>query len=235
MKIIQVSIPNYRNIDGISVDLDKDSHYVIGENNIGKSNFLALLEKVCNGWGFDEQDYSDSEKPVEIHLKIQLLPCEQGFFGDNFSSEDASIINIKYVQGISDAHPDIICTDTNESIQVKQLKKLHFLKYDTNAVPSKELKLDTQKGAGSLIGNIIDRFIENNADKSEFLDKSNVDDLITYVNSHLSKIKAFYDYDIKETAFSKYLPEAPKEGEEYVNKLGLTFIFIQNKIIILTF
>lgn len=37
----------------------------------------------------------------------------------------------------------------------------------------------------------------------------------------------FYDYDIKETAFSKYLPEAPKEGEEYVNKLGLTFIFIQ--------
>lgn len=37
----------------------------------------------------------------------------------------------------------------------------------------------------------------------------------------------FYDYDIKETAFSKYIPEAPKEGEEYVNELGLTFIFIQ--------
>lgn len=197
MKIARVSISNYRNIDGISIDLDKDSNYIIGENNIGKSNFLALLEKVCNGWGFDEQDYADSEKPIEIQLKIQLLPCEQGFFGDNFSSEDASIINIKYVQGISDAHPDIICTDTNESIQVKQIKKLHFLKYDTNSVPSKELKLDTQKGAGALVGNIIDKFIENNADKSEFLDKSNVDDLITYINSHLSKIKAFCDYDIR--------------------------------------
>ena len=175
MKIVRVFISNYRNIDGISVDLDKDSNYIIGENNIGKSNFLALLEKVCNGWGFDEQDFADAEKPIEVQLKIQLLPREQGYFGDNFSADDSSIINIKYLQGISDAHPDIICTDTNESIQVKQIKKLHFLKYDTNSIPSKELKLDTQKGAGSLVGNIIDRFIENNGDKSEFLDKGNVD------------------------------------------------------------
>ncbi len=38
----------------------------------------------------------------------------------------------------------------------------------------------------------------------------------------------FYDYDIKETGFSKFLPEVPKEGEPYVNAMGLTFIFIQS-------
>ncbi|OPX42022.1 ESX-1 secretion system protein EccCa1 [Ruminiclostridium hungatei] len=38
----------------------------------------------------------------------------------------------------------------------------------------------------------------------------------------------FYDYDIKETGFSKFLPEVPKEGEPYVNSNGLTFIFIQS-------
>ncbi len=38
----------------------------------------------------------------------------------------------------------------------------------------------------------------------------------------------FYDYDIKETGFSKFLPEVPKEGQPYVNENGLTFIFIQN-------
>ena len=160
MKIIRVSISNYRNISGITVDLDKDSNYIIGENNIGKSNFLALLEKVCNGWSFEEQDFMDDEKTIEILLTIQLLSYEQGFFGDNFSSEDSSIINIKYSQGITEAHPNIICIDTNESIQIKQIKKLHFLKYDTNSVPSKELKLDNQKGAGALVGNIIDRFIK---------------------------------------------------------------------------
>lgn len=38
----------------------------------------------------------------------------------------------------------------------------------------------------------------------------------------------FYDYDIKESGFSKFLPEVPKEGEPYVNANGLTFIFIQS-------
>ena len=38
----------------------------------------------------------------------------------------------------------------------------------------------------------------------------------------------FYDYDIKETGFSKFLPEVPKEGEPYVNSNGLTFIFVQS-------
>ena len=39
----------------------------------------------------------------------------------------------------------------------------------------------------------------------------------------------FDDYDIKETGFSKFLPEVPKEGEAYVNKNGLTFIFVQHE------
>lgn len=38
----------------------------------------------------------------------------------------------------------------------------------------------------------------------------------------------FYDYNIKETGFSKFLPEVPREGEPYVNSNGLTFIFIQS-------
>ncbi|MCL2808202.1 MAG: FtsK/SpoIIIE domain-containing protein [Coriobacteriia bacterium] len=38
----------------------------------------------------------------------------------------------------------------------------------------------------------------------------------------------FCDYDIKEIGFSKFLPEVPKEGEPYVNSMGLTFIFIQS-------
>ena len=38
----------------------------------------------------------------------------------------------------------------------------------------------------------------------------------------------FYDYDIKETGFSKFLPEVPREGEPYVNSNGLTFVFVQS-------
>lgn len=38
----------------------------------------------------------------------------------------------------------------------------------------------------------------------------------------------FDDYNIKETGFSKFLPDVPKEGETYVNDNGLTFIFVQD-------
>ena len=34
-----------------------------------------------------------------------------------------------------------------------------------------------------------------------------------------------YDYKLKEKAFSKYLPIPPKQGETYINRNGLTFIF----------
>ncbi len=40
----------------------------------------------------------------------------------------------------------------------------------------------------------------------------------------------FDDYDIKETGFSKYLPQPPVEGEEYVNSNGLTFIFARQHL-----
>ncbi|MEE0264904.1 MAG: FtsK/SpoIIIE domain-containing protein, partial [Acutalibacteraceae bacterium] len=35
----------------------------------------------------------------------------------------------------------------------------------------------------------------------------------------------FDDYDIKETGFSKYLPQPPVQGKPYVNTNGLTFVF----------
>ena len=39
----------------------------------------------------------------------------------------------------------------------------------------------------------------------------------------------FDDYDIKETVFSRFLPEPPKQGEDFKNKLGLSFIFLKDK------
>ncbi len=35
----------------------------------------------------------------------------------------------------------------------------------------------------------------------------------------------FEEYNLKEHAFASYLPEAPKDGEAYKNKSGLTFVF----------
>ncbi len=197
MRISCVKATNYRNIDGIEVTFNPECNYIIGENNIGKSNFLTLLATVCNGKSFDEKDFADSEKPIEVELDIKLLPNEQGFFGDNFSPEDASLLKIRYHQTIRDAYPTIVSADSNESIPPKQLRKLNFLKYETTSVPSKELRLDTQKGAGLLISTIIKRFDDSAA--CAFLDTTQVDRLMEFINGYLEKIRSFRDYSIKAT------------------------------------
>ena len=197
MRISCVKVNNYRNIDGIEVTFNPECNYIIGENNIGKSNFLTLLATVCSGKSFDEKDFADSEKPIEVELDIKLLPNEQGFFGDNFSTEDASLLKIRYHQTIRDAYPTIVSADSNESIPPKQLRKLNFLKYETTSVPSKELRLDTQKGAGLLISTIIKRF--NDSAACAFLDTTQVDRLMEFINGYLEKIRSFRDYSIKAT------------------------------------
>ena len=198
MRLARVKVLNYRNIDGVTVIFNPDCNYIIGENNLGKSNFLSLLGTVLSGGrGFDEKDFTDPEKSIEIELDIKLLPFEQGFFGDNFSPEDASLLKIRVQQKINNTYPDIVSADSNETIPAKMLKKINFLKYETTSVPSRELRLDTQKGAGLLINGMIERFIADGA--PAFLNDEHVRGLMEFINSHLDKIRSFRDYSIKAT------------------------------------
>lgn len=197
MRITRVKVSNYRNIDGIEVVLNPECNYIIGENNLGKSNFLTLLATICNGKPFDEKDFAESDKPIEVELEIRMLPNEQGFFGDNFSPEDASSLKMSYRQFIKDAYPTIVSIDSNESISIRNIRKINFLKYETTSVPRQELRLDTQKGAGLIISTIIERFIEG--DTTAFLNDEQINNLTSYINGYLEKIRSFRDYSIKAT------------------------------------
>ena len=191
MKLTRIEVSNYRNIDGLVVDFHPMSNYIIGENNLGKSNFLALMEIVCNGRSFEESDFCSAEEPIEILLSLKLLQCEYGFFGDNFCPEDASVLKIRYSQGISDTYPTIVCCDTGESIPARQLRKIHFLKYDTNSIPGKVLRLDSKRGAGMIVNSMIERYISSTGGEQSFLNTSKVDGLTTFINEHLGKIRSF--------------------------------------------
>lgn len=76
--------------------------------------------------------------------------------------------------------------------------------------------------SGIVFGQLLSIMNERSKSKSEDMDTDSSNQKITQIVCIV-----FCDYDIKETGFSKFLPEAPKEGEPYVNSMGLTFIFIQ--------
>lgn len=77
--------------------------------------------------------------------------------------------------------------------------------------------------AGVVFGQLHSIMSERSKTKNEEKDGDSADQKQTQI-----VCVVFYDYDIKETGFSKFLPEVPKEGEPYVNAMGLTFIFIQS-------
>lgn len=78
-------------------------------------------------------------------------------------------------------------------------------------------------GSGIVLGQLLSIMNERSKTKNEDKEAENSPQKVTQIVCIV-----FYDYDIKETGFSKFLPEVPKEGEPYVNSMGLTFIFIQS-------
>lgn len=195
MKITKVSVSNYRNIDGICVTLNPMCNYIIGENNLGKSNFLEMLNTICTGKSFEDDDYANSDLPIEITITVLLSAEEWGFFGDNFDCDNPSEINIAYKQKITDAFPTAMCIDTGDSIPMRQLRKLNYYKYESTAAPSKELKLDTKKGMGLLINGFVSGFVSKNGEAS-FVNTDQVTELAQYINQSLARIKGFKEYRI---------------------------------------
>lgn len=201
MKIVRIKVKNYRNIEGVEVVFNPDCNFIIGENNLGKSNFLKLLTTVFNAKGFEEKDYCDQDAPIEVEIDIRLSTEEQGFFGDNFSPEDSSLLKLRYYQSIQEAYPSIVSADTNESIPLRQMRKVNFLKYETTASPNKELRLDTQKGTGLLLSAIIEQY--NDGETPSVLNDQEISSLAEFINTYLCKIQSFRDYSIKATIAQK--------------------------------
>lgn len=195
MRITRVKISNYRNIDGIIVDLNSSCNYIIGENNLGKSNFLDLLNTICTGKSFDADDFCDPQMPIEVTLTIMLDQHEWGFFGDNFNSDDPETINICYKQKVTDAFPTAICLDTDDNIPMKQIRKINYFKYESTASPSKELKLDAKKGMGMLMNGLVESFVNQNGTTS-FVNTDRMEELAQYINQNFSRIQCFIKYKI---------------------------------------
>lgn len=84
MRISYVKVNNYRNINGIEVTFNPECNYIIGENNLGKSNFLSLLATVCNGKGFDEKDFADPENQSRSNLTSSFFQMNKAFLATTF-------------------------------------------------------------------------------------------------------------------------------------------------------
>ena len=78
MKLKRISIENYRNLDSTNIEFDETCNFIVGENNIGKTNVLNLLNIIFNRKGFSFEDFADANLPILIHISIKLVNEEIG-------------------------------------------------------------------------------------------------------------------------------------------------------------
>ena len=200
MIVKKIEVNNYRNLDNCSLSFDEECNFIVGENNIGKSNALKLLNILFNNRAFNFDDFSIPQNPIEIELKLQLTPVEIGHFEDLFDIEDPSIINIRCTQLSPDDNLEFHHSETETYILSSLVKNINYVYYDSIRNPISEISFEKGRGAGRFLVNLVKGYLKTEEQtSSDFIDESKLTELLRDINSKLKKIKGFDEYNIKAT------------------------------------
>lgn len=112
--------------------------------------------------------------------------------------------------------------EDQEERQNEILRNYRYLPHTNELLDGVSQFVFDKESSGIVFGQLLSIMNSRSHNKKEEADEPGSEERLTQI-----VCVVFYDYDIKETGFSKFLPEVPKEGEAYVNSVGLTFIFIQ--------
>lgn len=230
MKIEQISVSNYRILDGLCVSFNNANNYIVGKNNIGKTCMLNLLETILNGKDFRDTDFSDVTKPIKIRTKIRLSEEELGIFSDNFSTEDSNIANLVFQQESPEERSELISSDSGEHIAYNQIKTSNFVFYSSNIKPIAENDLTFNGSNYKLVPELVKTYMSNHK-KVSADPESYEQNLLDFINTNLFKVKLFKENEIQvginnnyEELITRSLTIKSKDGIDFAQLgFGLQF------------
>ena len=124
MYISDVRIENYRTFEDVEFHFDSCANYIVGDNNIGKTNFLSFLKSTTHGYGFREDDFLDKDKAIRVFFTL--------------SSEDMGteqLAHIELRQEVWEVVPQLINSDTGEKLPLEYMRSLFYLEYAVDDIP----------------------------------------------------------------------------------------------------
>lgn len=126
MFISHMVVENYRTFRHVELQFDSRVNYIVGDNNIGKSNFLTLLKFVTHGYGFKEKDFLDADEPIRISLTL--------------SSEDDGLKDTAHLelrQHVREVVPKLYNLDDGKELPLEYMRCLFYIDFALNEVPRK--------------------------------------------------------------------------------------------------
>ncbi|MGN6647550.1 MAG: ATP-dependent nuclease [Cytophaga sp.] len=233
MQIKKIAINNYRNLDGLSVVFADTCNFIVGENNLGKSNLLNIFQILFTNRSFKYNDFTDILKPIEITLQLKLEDIEIGHFEDLFDTTDYRLINITCRQLTTDDNIEFYHTETNTFIQPSVVRCVNFIHYDSLRNPMTEINFDKGRGVGRFLANVVKNYLEEKQlTNNDFINENKVSEFLENINSKIVKLKTFNDFKINastddnlENLLSKIIVLKDEKGEP-LNKSGYGVQFL---------
>ena len=102
MYIKWMHIENYRNLGDVTLSFHNDINYFVGENAVGKSNFLDLLEIIMECHGFIESDFTDVNKPIRIDFEISLGELN---YKSMYTADEGPTYRLRLEQVVQEVYP----------------------------------------------------------------------------------------------------------------------------------
>jgi len=175
--------------------------------------------------GFNYLRSSNDKKPP---LLLDLKNCGAlGVISDNDDLSQKFIRHLVYELSYYHSPEDLqfvflFDEESDVSKQNRIIENYKYLPHANELFDGVSQFVFDKESSGNVFGQLLSIMNERAASKKDDEEAEQSDQKVTQIVCIV-----FYDYDIKESGFSKFLPEVPVEGEPYVNSLGLTFVFIQ--------
>lgn len=197
MRLLALDVDNYRNLSGLNFSLHPEMNFIIGDNNIGKSNVLSLLENLFAGRPFSNSDYLDKTKPIQISVTLKLEDFERGIFDDVCDPSESDTITLGVTQLPLDEHLSVVHTPTGTELSYRSLSRLNFISYSSTRSLEREFGFDKSRGISKFLSRILKVASERSTvtDQS-VLNSSEATKLVCELQKLTDRIRVFSQFEI---------------------------------------
>ncbi|WP_198009722.1 AAA family ATPase [Atopobium sp. oral taxon 810] len=198
MHISELDIHNYRNLDGISIKFNDELTYIVGENNVGKSNVLDFLDTLFNRTTFNENDFTQQGTPITASVKLSLSEEEIGFFGILGDPVDPNSIKINMSSDAPD--DDIVFTfDTNgDGISLRDIRRANYFHISSVDFDNRTLAFDSMRGVGRVLSRSVELYREQSGKEIiDLFDQTEVKALLAHLNGKIANLPLLSAYRLQ--------------------------------------
>jgi len=218
-------ILNYRNLSGKKIKFNETLNFIIGENNIGKTNVLELLNIFLRTGKFEESDFTDVLHPIQIKMTISYLDDEVGFFEDNFDVDNSNSITLIALQDSVDERINYFYDTPNQTkISVSIIRKMNILYYYSQRMPSKEVDFRKTSGSGKVLNYLIQHSLESSGiEEKDILKTTKLERIVKNINKQISSLNSITGDKVSaylDTEADKIICKMLGLGDENGRELG---------------